>query len=299
MPLSACSKSHTKLVTHKIAVVKHHHQHFTRPKDPLINSKSRVIKAELYSKSLHQNWPYAIYLPAGYSRKLQQNLPTLIMLHGVYGKYDNLLEYGNSKRILDQIENSTKKPMAVVFPDGFNSFYVNQEHGMQMEDAMMHDLLPLLKLKYHLAQSADKTAIGGISMGGYGASRFSLKYPDKFKVATLISPAVWPSLPVSNPIRQNVSAFRDGVNNWSDRRYRQLFPANYLSSKSQKIKFFIETTRSDTTVPVRDVNSFVQKLKQHQVKVSYIKDNGDNHGWHYWKKALPNAYKWTLEELNK
>lgn len=265
----------------------------------LAKTKSRVIKSEFYSPILHKNWHYAVYLPAGYSFKEKQNFPVLYMMHGVYGKYDNLLQYGNSEKLLNRVMSHTKRRMVVVFIDGFDSFYVNQKMGMQMEDAIIKDLLPVMQKKYHLSTDREKNCIGGISMGGYGAARFSLKYPQKFKSAALISPAVWKNLPVSNPIRQNVSAFQDNGQHWSDKRYRELFPTQYINKKSQDVNFFVETTSSDTTVPVKYMDNFVNKLCANKNKVKYIRDQGDNHGWIYWNKALPHFYRWTLKQLNK
>lgn len=265
----------------------------------LAKTKSRVIKSEFYSPILHKNWHYAVYLPAGYSFKEKQNFPVLYMMHGVYGKYDNLLQYGNSEKLLNRVMSHTKRRMVVVFIDGFDSFYVNQKMGMQMEDAIIKDLLPFMQKKYHLSTDREKNCIGGISMGGYGAARFSLKYPQKFKSAALISPAVWKNLPVSNPIRQNVSAFQDNGQHWSDKRYRELFPTQYINKKSQDVNFFVETTSSDTTVPVKYVDNFVNKLCANKNKVKYIRDQGANHGWIYWNKALPHFYRWTLKQLNK
>lgn len=260
--------------------------------------KSQVVTTTMYSKKLHMDWNYDVYLPAGYNPKSNKKYPVLYMLHGIYGNHRNLLERFNSQQILDGLMHRKNKQMIVVFVDGFNSFYVNQKNGMQMESAIVDDLVPEINKLYKVKTNASAQGIGGISMGGYGAARLALKYPTKFNKAILISPAVWQKLPKNNPIRMKMHAFTDGKEHWSDKVYDQLFPTQYIDSKSKKDKFFIESTSSDTTVPIKDVNRFVKDLKKDDISVKYIKDSGDNHNWTYWTKAAPNAYAWALDELN-
>lgn len=261
-------------------------------------NQSQVVTATAYSEKLHLDWNYDVYLPAGYNPAENKTYPVLYMLHGLNGNHRNLLERFNSQQILDGLIHRKNKKMIVVFVDGFNSFYVNQKGGMQMENAVVHDLLPTINKLYKTKTDAAHTAIGGISMGGYGAARFVLKYPHVFGKAVLISPSVWYNLPDNNPIKMKMHAFTDGKKNWSDKVYNSLFPSNYLNQESEKNKFFVETTSSDTTVPIKDVNRFVKELRDNHVSVNFIKDSGDNHNWNYWTKVAPNAYSWVLDEIN-
>lgn len=263
-------------------------------------NKSQVVTTTMYSKALHMDWNYDVYLPAGYNPKSSKRYPVLYMMHGIYGNHRNLLERFNSQQILDGEIHRDHKSMIVVFIDGFNSFYVNQKDGMQMETAIVKDLVPLINKNYKTLTSPKHQGVGGISMGGYGAARLALKYPNLFGNAVLISPAVWYTMPGGNKnaIKSTNHAFTDGKTNWSDKVYNSLFPTNYISEKSKNVKFFVESTSSDTTVPLKNVTRFVDTLKKDGYSVKFIKDSGDNHNWTYWAKAAPNAYNWALNNLN-
>lgn len=261
-------------------------------------NQSQVVTTTLYSKHLGIDWNYDVYLPAGYNPKANKKYPVLFMLHGLYGNHRNLLERFNSQQIIDGLVHRTSKKMIVVFVDGFNSFYVNQKGGMQMETAIIKDLIPKINQTYKVATNPNQRAIGGISMGGYGAARLALKYPNQFSKAVMISPSVWYSLAKGNPIRANMHAFTDGKTNWSDQVYNSEFPTKYINNKSRNVKLYIETTSSDTTVPVKDVNHFVNDVKSQGINVKYVKDSGDNHNWTYWTKAAPKAYAGAIKELN-
>ncbi|BDR59260.1 alpha/beta hydrolase [Xylocopilactobacillus apicola] len=258
---------------------------------------STVATTTMYSKKLGLDWNYDVYLPEGYNPKSNKTYPVLYMMHGLYGNHRNLLERFNSQQILDGIIHRSKNQAIVVFVDGFNSFYIDAKDGQKMESAIMKDLVPTIEKNYKVSKDPAKHAIGGISMGGYGAARLALKYPDQFSKAVLISPSVWQKLPAESPFRQ-LHAFTDGKKPWSDKVYDQLFPTNYLNSDSKSVKFFVESTSSDTTVPIKDVDKFVADLKDKGVDVKFVKDSGDNHNWTYWAKAAPNAYSWALKEMN-
>lgn len=258
---------------------------------------STVTTTTMYSKQMHLDWNYDVYLPAGYNPSANKRYPVLYMMHGLYGNHRNLLERFNSQQMLDGAMKRNNQKAIVVFVDGFNSFYVNQKDGLQMESAIMKDLIPKIDSTYKVSKSKSDHAVGGISMGGYGAARLALKYPNYFSKAILVSPSVWYSLAKDNPIYMNMHAFTNGKKNWSWKVYDGLFPTNYINNKSKNVKFYVETTSGDTTVPIKNVNRFVKTLKKDNLSVKYVKDTGDNHNWAYWTKATPNSYNWLMQEF--
>ncbi|MBL3530736.1 alpha/beta hydrolase [Companilactobacillus zhachilii] len=260
---------------------------------------STVTTTTMYSKKMHLDWNYDVYLPAGYNPKANKRYPVLYMMHGLYGNHRNLLERFNSQQMLDGAMKRNHTKAIVVFVDGFNSFYVNQKGGLQVESALMKDLVPKIDSTYKVSKSRKDHALGGVSMGGYAAARLSLKYSNYFSKAIMVSPSVWYKLPKDNLIRQNMHAFTNGKTNWSDSVYNSLFPTKYINSKTKPVKFYIETTSGDTTVPIKDVNRFVKDVKKdtNKVSIKYVKDTGDNHNWTYWTKATPKAYNWLMNEF--
>lgn len=263
-------------------------------------SPSQRVTSTLYSPNLKLDWNYNVYLPKNYDPKKAGGYPVLYMLHGLGGNHTNLLERFDSKTILDKVIKKTGKDMIVVFPDGFNSFYIDQNDGMQMEKAIMEDLIPYIDKTYNTRKSRNSRAIAGISMGGYGAARFALKYPEKFSKATLISPAVWYNLDEENNIRKNNHAFKETDKEWSDDFYKRMHPENYIKNNTNdtKVDFYIRTSLGDSTVPFNDVNKFVEALKVHNINTIFIKDSKDNeHNWNYWKNIAYDFYKWANESL--
>ncbi|GAW99094.1 alpha/beta hydrolase [Secundilactobacillus mixtipabuli] len=261
---------------------------------------SRVLSRTMYSSQLHRNWRYRVYLPRNYDRLKQQgtHFPVIYMLHGLYGDETNLTAQARSKAYLDQLVAQKHLPVVAIFPDGGNSFYLNTTKE-KMESAIINNFIPKATKAYQLAGQKQR-AIGGISMGGYGAARLTFRHPHLFSVDALISPAIWQKVPPTVQTNAQVDAFKiNGA--FNQRVFEQAQPsrylANYLNQEKSPAHFYIETTALDTTVPIADVNLFVKQLQQHQIKPTYQVDHFGNHNWPYWNRALPNAYRYIFNQF--
>ena len=74
-------------------------------------------------------------------------------------------------------------PMIVVLPDGGTSGYLNWKesgrlHKSGYESMIIDDISTHLQSNFRVTDGP--WAIGGLSMGGYGAMRLGLKYPERF-----------------------------------------------------------------------------------------------------------------------
>lgn len=261
---------------------------------------SQVVSRGFYSPQLHRSWRYQVYLPRNYQRLKEQGtrFPVIYMLHGLYGDETNLTKQAHSKTYLDQLVTQKHLPVVAIFPDGGNSFYLNTTKE-KMENAMVNDLIPRTTKTYQLA-GQNQRAIGGISMGGYGAASLTFRHPQLFSVDALISPAIWQKVPPTVQNNPQVDAFKiHGA--FSQKVFEREQPSrylpNYLANTKSPAHFYIESTSLDTTVPIADVNLFVKQLRQHGIKPSYQVDHFGNHNWPYWNRALPNAYRYIFNQF--
>jgi putative tributyrin esterase len=71
-------------------------------------------------------------------------------------------------------------PLIVVMPDGGRGFYTDAKAGMALEAAIVQDLIPYVDALFHTRAERSGRCIGGLSMGGYGAAKLALKYPELF-----------------------------------------------------------------------------------------------------------------------
>jgi putative tributyrin esterase len=77
--------------------------------------------------------------------------------------------------------------LVVVMPSVGRSFYIDQPNGQNYFSYLMDELPQYLSDVFDLTPRREDTFIAGISMGGYGAIKAALLYPERFFVAASFS----------------------------------------------------------------------------------------------------------------
>ena len=101
-------------------------------------------------------------------------LPVFYLLHGLSDDYTIWL-----RRTRIEVY-AAAYPMIVVMPHGYRGFYTNNDHGPAYADYIAKDVVGMIDRTFHTRASRAGRAIGGLSMGGYGALRLGLGYPELF-----------------------------------------------------------------------------------------------------------------------
>ncbi|GIV95517.1 MAG: hypothetical protein KatS3mg057_0174 [Herpetosiphonaceae bacterium] len=142
----------------------HSIQHFTLP-----------------SAVLGDHVPVTILLPPDVDA--QHRFPVLYLLHSLAGPPSPQICAALRSRLIDF-------PYIVVLPDGNRSFYINTADGRRYEDYIVEELIPTIDERLPTVASRGSRAIGGPSMGGFGALMLALRHRDLFSVAFSQSGAV-------------------------------------------------------------------------------------------------------------
>lgn len=82
---------------------------------------------------------------------------------------------------------ATEKGIAVVMPSGDRSFYTNMYNGDRFADFIGKEVLAIAREYLPLSDKREDTFIAGNSMGGYGAMKMALKFPETFSAAAGLS----------------------------------------------------------------------------------------------------------------
>jgi S-formylglutathione hydrolase FrmB len=83
-------------------------------------------------------------------------------------------------------------PLIVVMPETGRGWYTNAQSpaGRAYEDHLLKDVVPTVDRLFPTVARREGRVIGGLSMGGYGAVKCALKFPEMFCSATSHSGAV-------------------------------------------------------------------------------------------------------------
>jgi S-formylglutathione hydrolase FrmB len=71
-------------------------------------------------------------------------------------------------------------PLVIVMPDGYRGFYTDHEEGPPYGRHIGEELPAMVERTFRVRAGRKARAIGGLSMGGYGALRVGLEYADRF-----------------------------------------------------------------------------------------------------------------------
>lgn len=141
----------------------------------------RVERREVPSKALGRNIPVNVYMPPGYETKY--GYPVLLLLHGFEMNESQWLT-GGIANYLDRFILSGEFPPAVaVMPGVPSDFYTGKT-----EEFITKELFKWLRKNYSLQKAATQNAVGGMSMGGFGAFSLAYRHPELFGHAMILSP---------------------------------------------------------------------------------------------------------------
>jgi len=100
--------------------------------------------------------------------------PVYYLLHGLSDDYTAWLRWSSIERYVREL------PIIVVLPDGDRNWYSDMPDGPAYEKSIIEGLIPFVDRYLPTVPSREGRVIGGLSMGGYGAMKLALKYPDLF-----------------------------------------------------------------------------------------------------------------------
>jgi S-formylglutathione hydrolase FrmB len=168
---------------------------------------SRIEFNSFDSKCLGAPERYSIFLPPSFSKNPSQTYPVIYFLHGLINDETSwtVERYGHIQNTLEQMMLSGKIPeFIMIHPRGDNSFYCNYIDGSKRyEDLIAEELVSYMETRYRAKKGRANRAIAGTSMGGYGALKIAMKYPDRYAAVAGQSPILFPG---ANPLELSEEA---------------------------------------------------------------------------------------------
>jgi S-formylglutathione hydrolase FrmB len=163
-------------------------------------SQGRIDCSAMKSHILSDTVRYCVFLPASYDDGVKKRpparYPVLYFLHGLGSNEQMLFGSGGWNLIQDLRQQKKIGDFLVVTPDARASFYINSADGrVRYSDFFMREFIPYIESAYSVQRERKARAIGGISMGGYGALRFAFAYPETFSAVSAESAALMTESP--------------------------------------------------------------------------------------------------------
>lgn len=266
---------------------------FAQGADP--NAKSRLQERTFQSSALGRPMHYRILLPAGYFGSTK-SYPVLYLLHGWAGDYKNWSSLTNLTYYAKDLS------LIIVMPDAGNSWYVDSATVPQdkFDQYIVRDLISEIDGHWRTLRSRQQRAIAGLSMGGYGALKFALRYPDTFSVAASTSGAL-------NAADTELGASRSdlqpslvkvfGPENSKVRADNDVYSLAKSADPKSAPYLYLDCGSSDTTF-LPPNRKFAALLSERKFSYEYHEYPGA-HTWTYWNARLPQILKVVLRHIGQ
>lgn len=241
---------------------------------------------------------YSVFLPPSFSKNPSRNYPVIYFLHGLNNDETSwtVERYGHIQNTLEQMMLSGKLPeFIMVHPRGDNGFYCNYIDGSRRyEDLVTQELVTYMETHYRAGKGRENRSIAGTSMGGYGALKIAMKYPDRYAAVVGQSPIIFPGkgpLELSDDVKSSrfYSFFVNMLKPiFGDPMMQDLWDANnpLVLAKNQNLKglkIYFDYGTDDRYIPMTHLDegnkALDEELTNAHVPHVFRIHPGEPHGW--------------------
>jgi S-formylglutathione hydrolase FrmB len=234
-------------------------------------------RESFHSNALNRMVRYHIVVPASAATA---RVPVVYLLHGHGGEEGDWFTHSRATTLANQYN------VAVVTPDGANSWYINGGSG-RWGDYIADDLVREVERRWPVKTVREGRAVAGLSMGGYGAMNLALQHPERFALAASMSGAL--DIARANNIFEGERRIDQEVRasfgppESATRRDNDIYRLAAEADASQVPYLHIDCGRDD---PWFGVNvEFAQVLATRGITHDFQALPG-NHNWRYWDRQI-------------
>ena len=148
------------------------------------------LQIQFFSSALNMASTVNVIMPEadqgiGVGAARDERLPkVLYLLHGYSDDHSIWMRRTSVERY------AANHNLAVIMPAVAHSFYCNEAYGEKYWDYVSDELPAAMHRFLRLSDRPEDTYVAGLSMGGYGAMRLALTYPERYAGAASFSGSV-------------------------------------------------------------------------------------------------------------
>ena len=251
------------------------------------------FQCNCFSETLGLSVSFNAVIPQATTKQIGMNVrggkvpfPVLYLLHGLSDDHTVWMRRTSIERYVAPVG------LAVIMPAAGRSFYTDMRHGPAYWTYISQELPELVTSFFPVSRKREDTFVAGLSMGGYGALKLALTYPDRFAAAASLSGVLdlASHLSSSDNIFQRDSDLIFGKNvsvkGTSDDLYcllpkntEALFPRLYIACGTDDILYRENCAFRDQAIGLHyDVTWQEEKA---------------GHTWDYWDRQIRDVVEWV------
>ncbi len=257
--------------------------------------RGKVIESLEFKSKDGVSMKYSVYLPIDYETS-QRSYPVVYLLHGYSDDETGWTQFGEAQLIADKgIENGSFPPCIIIMPDGKVTWYCNSYDGKDLwEDNFINEFIPAMEKQYRIRPKKEFRAIAGLSMGGYGALKLSMRHTEMFSTCLALSSGTMPDEDVANMSEGQYQMYFGNLFGGNLKGQARISEAWKINSplhliknvpleKLKTVRFLIDCGDDDFLF---NGNSLLHiEMRKLDIPHEYrVRDGG--HEWSYWRSGL-------------
>ncbi len=259
----------------------------------------RIETVQLISKLVGTTLPYKVILPPDYDQSRTIRYPVLYLLHGLTGHHTDWITRTNVADYAAQYR------MIVVTTEGNDGWYVDSA-GVptdKYETYILQELIPDLQKRYRTIEARYGRAIAGLSMGGYGALKFALKYPGQFAFAGSMSGAFGVTRYTEKETGKGAAweTFLRlfGPVGSQTRKANDLFDliAEMPTARLSSLPYFYFDCGTEDSPLIFNANRELDELMLQKKIPHEFRELPGNHSWAYWDAQVQEVLKIAAQKM--
>lgn len=250
------------------------------------------IQCDFYSEVLGLSTSMNVILPQQTSTQigmenkiLDGKYPTLYLLHGYT---DDHTIWGRRTSIERYV---AELGIAVVMPQVHNSYYTDMDSGEKYWTFLTEELPSVARSFFPLSDQREDNFVAGLSMGGYGALKWALSYPEHFSAVASLSGVT------------DIASLVERDRGTAD-KFKMIFGSREIKETKNDLLWLLEqgdqlTESKPLIYQTCGTEDFLYednlRFKQLCEKTSYdltIDFGPGNHEWSYWDNKIQDVLDW-------
>ena len=234
---------------------------------------------------------YSLNQPIPGTASNRAKLKTLYLLHGIQDDHTAWVRQTAIERYAASYD------IAVIMPAVQRSFYTDMAFGGAYESFTAKELPEVCRYYFPLSGDREDNFIAGLSMGGYGAFKLALNYPENYCAAASLSGVLDLASELKNPpdfVKQDfINTF--GINPLIQGTKHDLFHvANQCLAESKPAPRLYQCC-GDQDFLYRHNIAFRDFAMEQKLPLTWQEDPGYGHAWEYWDMCIQRVLKWMFE----
>jgi S-formylglutathione hydrolase FrmB len=258
-----------------------------------------LIECKFFSDALGLSTSMTVILPQPTQNQIgMQNVSAcgkhkiLYLLHGLSDDHSIWLRRTSIERYVAPLG------IAVVMPAVHRSFYTDMVYGGAYETFVAQELPTLARSFFPLSEKREDNYVAGLSMGGYGAFKLALNYPDNYCAAASLSGAVDMAnrinqIPDDDPILRDIRNIFGHDASIKDTKHDLMSVATRCKAEGKNIPRLYQCCGEDDFLYQGNL-AFLDFARKEELPLTWQSDPGYEHTWDYWDLRIQTVLEWMF-----